>query len=683
MDEENISKNLERFAAAGLGGVHIIPIYGAMGYEDRYLPFLSPRWMRMLAHTVQEAERLGMGVDMTTGTGWPYGGPQIGKETGAHKVRIDRLQLDGGTSVRHSFGEGKYLALEAVSDRGEKVNLTGKLSSTGELEWDAPPGKWTMYCLAMEETGQKVKRAAPGGEGLVMDYFSSGALNAYVSRFDHAFADSAVSPVRVRAFYNDSYEAYGANWTGNLLREFKKRRGYDLLRYLPEFAGDGDSDRVKRIRHDYNETVSDLLLEEFARPWTSWAHWRGSFTRSQSHGSPGNILDLYAAADIPETEIFGPSGFPIPGLRIDTDYPENSGKPDILVGKFASSAAHVTGKPLVSSESCTWLGEHFKVALSQVKPEIDALFLAGINHVFFHGIAYSPVDEPWPGWLFYASTDFTPFNTIWRDMPALSAYISRCQAFLRSGKPANDILLYWPVHDRWMESADADMLHHFQVHNTDEWLYGTPFHDAARQMWARGYTFDYVSDRQTGTLSVSRQGIEAPGGTYRIVLVPGCRYMPAATLGKLAHLVRSGATVVFLGSLPGDIPGMGSMNRERAHFHKIEKQLFRNPAVSNGMSSFSFGKGRVLSGENIEALLDIAGVRREPVTDSGVSFIRRIDGDGYGYFITNLGARSLEGWVSLGVDAESAMLSDPLTGSKGRASVRKNTRRPYRSIPPA
>src|SRR5690606_8378845 len=158
-----------------------------------------------------------------------------------------------------------------------------------------------------------------------------------------------------------------------------------------------------------------------------------------AHGSPGNLLDLYALADIPETEIFGSSGFPIPGLRVD-GLP-NSHPPDPLVIRMASSAAHVAGKPLVSSESCTWLGEHFRVALSQAKPELDQLWTAGVNHVFYHGIAYSPPDAPWPGWLFYASTNFAPSNPQWPHFKALNAYVARVQSALQSGSPDNDVLL--------------------------------------------------------------------------------------------------------------------------------------------------------------------------------------------------------------------------------------------------
>ncbi len=65
--------------------------------------------------------------------------------------------------------------------------------------------------------------------------------------------------------------------------------------------------------------------------------------------------------------------------------------------KFSSSAGHVAGRPLISSESFTWLREHFKTALSQTKPEAEELLLNGVNHMFLHGSTYSPERAGWPG----------------------------------------------------------------------------------------------------------------------------------------------------------------------------------------------------------------------------------------------------------------------------------------------
>lgn len=171
------------------------------------------------------------------------------------------------------------------------------------------------------------------------------------------------------------------------------------------------------------------MLENFTHTFSSWVHRKKAISINQAHGSPGNLLDLYAAVDIPETETFGSSSFSIPGLRRDSEAIRNV-DPDPNMLKFASSAAHAMGHPLASSETFTWLSEHFKTSWSQCKPEVEQVFLSGINHVFFHGTTYSPANVPWPGWLFYASVNFVPDNSLWPHLTGLNSYITRCQSVL-------------------------------------------------------------------------------------------------------------------------------------------------------------------------------------------------------------------------------------------------------------
>ena len=491
VDKKNLTWNLKEYQKAGMGGVHIIPIYGVKGYENKSIDFLNPKWMKMLKHTVDEANRLGMGVDMSTGTGWPFGGPQVTAEDAAKKVILKNYSVKGGENLKEKVPDRELLCLMAFSQKGEVLELTEKVDDSGLLKWTAPDGNWELYAVAQTGTGQQVKRAAPGGEGNVLNPFSISAMNNYLKHFDNAFAD--YQGKMVRAFYNDSYEVYNADWTKDFFQEFESRRGYDLRQHLPALFDKGKPEIIARIKNDYRETIAELLLQEYTTPWVNWVHNKGSLARNEAHGSPGNLLDLYAAADIPETEIFGPSKLKIPGLRIDPDFPEHQSLPDPLMMKFSSSAAHVVGKNLVASETCTWLGEHFKVALSQTKPEIDQLFIAGINHIFYHGITYSPVEESWPGWLFYASTNFGPSNSFWHDIEGLNGYIARCQSILQSGSPANDILLYFPMYD-WWNSAKGK-LDRFDVHSINKWLHPGNFYKSANTLWERGFTFDYISDQ--------------------------------------------------------------------------------------------------------------------------------------------------------------------------------------------
>ncbi len=674
VDKENLTKLLEMYSQAGFGGLHVIPIYGVKGWEDRYVDFLSPRWMELFSHAVSEANRLGMGVDLTTGTGWPFGGPHVGVSDAAAMVvmEIDTLQ-PGGTLSRPLAprdaklrDKARLQALMAFSNQGNKLDLTDKIKAQGKLPWSADSRQWVLYSVFQAPTGQQVKRAAPGGKGNVMNYFSKAALENYLKPFDQAFPNSKSGPVR--SFYNDSYEVYGANWTDNLFDEFRARRGYDLKAYLPALAGNAAKDTVARVKSDYRETIADLLLEEFTQPWVKWSHKKGSLTRNQAHGSPGDLLDLYGAADIPETEIFGPSGFQIPGLRIDPDFPDRENVPDPLMIKFASSAAAVTGKNLVASESCTWLGEHFKVALSQIKPEIDQLFVSGVNHIIYHGLTYSPVNEPWPGWLFYASTDFAPANSIWRDLPELNAYIARTQAFLQSGSPANDILLYFPIYDIW--HSENEMLKPLAVHNISKWLYGSSFHAVAKMLRERGYTFDYISDRQIAEVKFTSGKLQSGNGQYKTIIVPQCRFMPVATLAALKKLAQKGATIIFQESLPQDVPGLGDLEKRRHQLAKIITSLNVKGGMIRNQRILSVGKGRVIVSGNVQTLLEQMDFRREPMADAGLSFVRRKDSQGYIYFLANLGAKPVEQWIPLGIEAKAVQFFDPLHGKNGMAELR-------------
>ncbi|NLP10937.1 glycoside hydrolase [bacterium] len=621
VDTDNLTRHLQLYQQAGFGGVHIIPIYGVRGEESRFIPFLSERWLAMLSHTVKEAGRLGLGVDMTVGTGWPYGGPWIQPQDAAKAWSVKRCA-----------------SLQETKQSGERIIAVDSTGSAG------------YFVLLEKPTGMRVKRAAPGGEGWVIDYLSSRAVVNYLARFDSALSGYA-GPMP-RAFYHDSFEAAGCNGTDDFLAEFNNRRGYDFSRWLHAFYGAAEQETVGRVLCDFRETVSDLLLENFTRPWVQWSHGYKTVTRNQAHGSPGNLLDLYSAADIPETEVFGSSLLPIPGLRIDSTVFPQSGKPDLLVNKFASSAGHVAGKRLIASETCTWLAEHFKVSLSQVKPEVDRLFVAGINHIFFHGMTYSPADADYPGWIFYASTQFDPFNPFWRDLPELNRYISRCQAFLQQGQADPDVLLYFPLHDIWSSKSGQDGQLRLQVHNPDSWLYGTEFYNTAAWLQEQGYQFDYLSDRLLQTVVYSKGRLQTKGCQARMLVVPPCRYMPEKTMEKLCALIKTGATVVFCKHLPEDVPGLGRLEQRRAELKKSKEQIMRMGAKTD-----------------LAATLVEKSIQAEALAGKGLSYMRRVTGNQRIYFIANLSDHAVAEWIQPAAGSAAMTLYNPLTGFSGPASM--------------
>jgi hypothetical protein len=367
-------------------------------------------------------------------------------------------------------------------------------------------------------------------------------------------------------------------------------------------------------------------------------------TRNQAHGSPGNLLDLYALADIPETEMFNKDRNP-------------------LISKFASSAAHVAGRRFVSAETGTWLREHFTETLADVKYLLDDLFVSGVNHIFYHGTCYSPDQAPWPGWLFYASTEMNPRNPIWRDVPALNAYATRCQSVLQEGRPDNDVLLYWPLHDTWHH--DGPLEQRFTVHKL-EWFEAQPIGAVAGLLWQRGYAFDYASDRQLAGASVREASVVLPGSDYRVVVVPASQRLPLATLTQLLTLAENGATVVFERELPNDVPGWNDLEKRRAELRRLTGTLALTKDAAADLQRARRGRGWVFGGE-IEAALQAAAVPREPLVDTlGLHYVRRRPaGGGRTYFLANRGADLIDDWIPVTAPTGSVIAMDPMTGRIG------------------
>ncbi len=689
--KSGITSHLEKMAEANFGGVEISPIYGVEGYEEESVAYLSPEWMDLLVHTVEEGNRLGMKIDIITGTGWPFGGSHVTTEDAARRLTVRTYQLGGGQKLNHQIqhvnrrnaAKAPLVVLMGYSSNGQSVDLSGYVDERGHLDWipDEDSGSWQLVAFFNDWTNQDVKRAAPGDEGHVMDHFSDKALANYLARFDTAFDE--VGNGLLRAFFNDSYEVSGANWTYDFFDQFQKYRNYDLKEYLPEFLGMNVSDRsltnpdipsreiTRRLRADFHETIHDLALHRFVIPWTEWANSKGSLSRNQAHGFPANILDIYGAADIPEMEIFGQSQFRIPDLRTNPDVSHRIDSPNPLILKFASSAAHVEGKKLTSSETATWLDEHFMVSLSQLRPHVDMQFIAGINHTIYHGTTYSPPEESWPGWKFYASTHFAPVNTFWDDLGDFNRYMANTQSFLQAGNPANDILLYFPIHDLWhTDTRDAGNPYFIRVHNPDVWFYGTNLGNTAEILWNRGYAFDYVSDQQIAGIEVRNQSLHTGNTSYQTIVVPDARFMPLETLSRLVEIAESGGTVIFKNNLPVSVPGFFEFEQRQKRLEEIYSQLNFHP-IGQGIHKAETGGGQILKGENAEYLLTKAGIQREPVAETGLSYIRRSHENGHYYFISNLYAESVNEWIPLATEAESVLLFDPYSEKRGLARIRQ------------
>ena len=597
VDQENLKWNLGEYAKAGIGAVEITPLYGVQGNDKNAIPYLSPKWMDMLKFVEKENKQVGIETDMATGTGWPFGGPWVPiSEAACKAVFVDTIV------------DVKQKLMEIEFNVPQKERAVAKLKVIKAFPVEGEKYKKRVIALYESRTRQKVKRAAPGGEGYVIDHFDSTAVANYLQHIDSAFVASKTP--YPHTFFNDSYEVYGANWTPTLLTEFEKYHGYKLQDKFPEFL-DGDAVVVS----DYRETLGDMLLHNFTEQWTKWANKRGAITRNQAHGSPANLIDCYAAVDIPEIEGFGLTDFGIKGLRKDPGKTRPNFS-DLSMLKYAPSAAHITGKKYTSSETFTWLTEHFRTSLSQMKPDMDLMFCAGVNHMFFHGTAYSPKNDTWPGWKFYASVDMSPTNSIWRDAPELMKYITNCQTYLQWGQPDNDFLVYLPVRDMWRKDT-KNWLMQFDIHSMAK--KAPEFIKVILDIDKAGFDCDYISDKYLRTCTFKNGMIETAAGTrYKGIIIPGNNIMPSDVIQHISALKAQGA--------------------------------------------------KIIKGDNIKAMEQAA--KPELMRKNlGLKMIRRNNSIGHHYFIANLTSKDIATNVALAVNEKHGIWYNPMTGKYHEATI--------------
>ena len=644
VDKENLQWNLKQYADHGIGAVEITPLYGVQGNQANNIPYLSDKWMEMLRYTQEQCKLNGIELDMATGTGWPFGGPWVPLEESACKVVFVEKTFTG-KGVRNldllpPEKERKNAVLQKVMVYGGdqfSTEITENVNN-GSLSWDVPKklipflgdekdDVKTVIAVYIKYGVMKVKRAAPGGEGLVIDHFDKKAVANYLKHIEEAF--ERTNTPYPHTFFNDSYEVADATWTPTLFEEFERRRGYKLEYHLLELlngmrlyemfkeekARRGPDDIStfevhlgRKVLADYRETLGDLLLENFTEQWTAWAHSHGAITRNQAHGSPANLIDCYAAVDIPEIEGFGLSDFGIKGLRTDPGKTRKNDS-DYSMFKYAPSAAHVCGKPYTSSETFTWLTEHFRTSLSQLKPDLDLMFCAGVNHMFFHGTCYSPKDDPWPGWKFYASIDMSPTNSIWRDAPYFMQYVERCQSFLQWGQPDNDFLVLLPVRDMWQKNG-RKLLMQFTIHGMGS--LAPEFIKTILDIDRAGFDCDYISERLLMGVTYKNGMLETAAGTrYKGLIIPGS--------GNMADNVRQ-------------------------HIDQLKAQ---------GAHIFY----------NIDAAKLKTAAKPEPMkTECGLKAIRRSNDTGHHYFIANLTPNDIKTVEPLAVDFKDAVWFNPLNG---------------------
>ena len=431
-------------------------------------------------------------------------------------------------------------------DPGTSVVLTNHLSPNGTLDWDVPAGTWQVFVFEQMPTGQQLAGGTGPGTQLVLDHMSRDAFVAYANRVGGTAKqyDGEFFGHGLRAIFCDSLEVQ-ANlfWNDDFLSEFRKRRGYDLTPYLPILKVDGFSVPYgaspvdlpiydmsglgNRVRQDYWQTVSDLMIENFYSPFIQWSADNHLLSRVQAHGSPTDLLRVYGESSIPETE----------------DLYDN-GRYDFL--KMSSSAADLYGRKIVSSESFVWRGKAYQNTPEKIKRYADELLTAGINEIIYHGFPYEYMDRPEPGWHPFAangsySSHMNQHNAFWPYLPRLNEYITRVQYISQAGSTVAPVALY-----RGLLAYDS--------------IDPAPREpEVAVRMMAAGYNYDHIDAYVLLHSKVVGGKLISPGGeSYSVLILPNQKTVTTQLADQLATFAHQGLPIVFIGSTPLTEPAVNN-----------------------------------------------------------------------------------------------------------------------------
>ncbi|MEP7338133.1 MAG: glycosyl hydrolase [Acidobacteriota bacterium] len=551
-----LEREMRVMKESGIGGFEVQPVYPVAmddaGAGIKTLPFLSDEFLDALRFTSDKARELGLRMDLTLGSGWPFGAPIVPVGQAAGRLRVDRAKLSEGQRrvPLPALSEGEkliaaFLGMREITDiKNGAAWLPAQLEGQNELRF-----------FVASRTGQQVKRAAVGGEGFVIDHYDRAATDNYLKnvgdRLMQAFGSN-----RPYAIFCDSLEVFSSDWTGDFLQEFRKRRGYDLKPHLPALVADA-GEKTADIRHDWGQTLTELLNERFLTPMHNWTKQNRTLFRIQGYGVPPMTLSGNALADLPEGE----------GTQWKV----------VRASRWASSASHLYGKAVTSSETWTWLhSPSFRATPLDVKAEADIHFLQGINQLIGHGWPYTAPGVEYPGWRFYAAAVFGEKNPWWIAMPDLSRYLQRISYLMRQGQPANDVALYLPTSDAWA-SFTAGRVH--MIETLREHV-GT---DAISQILEAGYNFDFFDDEALRNVGrVEKNALVLGGNKYKAVVLPNVERIPPETLRKLEEFARNGGVVIATRRLPSIAPGFNATEAESSQVRDIAQRLFQgSPATAH------------------------------------------------------------------------------------------------------
>jgi len=650
-----ILRELQQMKADGIGGAELAFVYPEVLDDPsknlKNLPFLSTEMLDAVNYAQAEGRKLGLRIDVTLCSGWPYGGPHITLDEAVTRLRTEEVLVPASsTSISLPKLAAGETVLSAALVTGAPTPKAVRGQPVPTPTWDAAsaqsftPGsaipaaqsaRVALYFI-QSHTRQQVKRAAVDADGYVLDPLSKQAVAAHLQKVGEPLlkAFGATPPY---AIFSDSLEAYGADWTPTLPAEFKTRRGYDLMQHLPELVA-GGTPAADNIRHDYGKTLTELIDENYLVQINDWANAHHTKFRSQTYGEPAVNFSSQNLVALAEGE--GPQWRAFSTLR------------------WATSANHVFDHNVTSGETFTWLHSPvFRATPLDMKAEADIDFIMGENQLIYHGWPYSPPalpggqpEVPEPGWSLYAAASFNDHNPWHPVEPAVNKYIARLSFLMRQGQPANQVAILLPEDDAWATFSPT----HITMTGALAKLI-TP--ELMSAILSAGYNIDYIDAE-----AIDKVGL----GTHQILVIPPTGRIPVETMRRIHEFAEHGGKVFAVGHAPRLDPA-GKLSPEVG---KLAEAIAVVPDAANLAKAMN---GAVVPDLRVA----------DTASSSSIGFIHRKLSDGDIYFVANTSNQSVKATVDFGTKYESGEQWNPDTGREIIASPiakgQKLTLAPYES----
>ncbi len=595
--------------------------------------FGSPAWTELYLHALKTADQLSLEITLNITSGWNLGAPWVKPENASKLLTFSRTIVAPGATaatklampptkgdfyrqisvlayplhqgaelptnktkrkalsqlgLKSSSAEGSFsmpdlsgLLTDADSGKADEdaelaevQDISGQVDADGTLHWAPPTNSeqpWEVLREGYTESGAKVSTSSGDWQGLAIDYLDPSALDLYWKTSVLPLVEAAKPYKSLKYIASDSWELGGTNWTVAFREEFRKRRGYDPVPYLPIVSGRilGSRDLSTRFLADLRRTVADLVNDHYdhlaalGKPF-------GLGIQCESggpHSAPLDALETFRSASVVQTEYWAYSA------------EHRSTDEDRFFVKEASSAAHIYGKPLVAAEGMTSIGNQWNESLGMnLKPSFDRAVTEGLNRLVWHEFTSSPPELGLPGQEYFAGTHLNPNVTWWRDAAAFTSYLNRAQYLLQQGQPVSDVLYYY-----------GDMVPNFVRLKKDDPAQVLP-----------GYDYDVTStEALLGRLEIVGINIETPEGiSYKVLVLPKYRILPLAALQFADKYLKGGGTVVGMRPLrpQGVIPVADS-----PAFQQIATQW--DTCEQTADHHIRIGKGQLFCMQNTHAAL--------------------------------------------------------------------------------